>query len=184
MKKIIFLFICFVFCDACEENSEPKVFSGNKQFQTTDPSRLYFNNIRSAAYYSSRKKNSKIDIYKSRKLAQTDKRPILYPMIVDNWLDNEAYIFLEKNDYRKFADPLTVKAVKDSIENTFVIDVFNKKNQYAFAEDIYNALIDRQALSVQTKDGTFVPILADYRDKSNFIMTVADYFKLIEKDRK
>ncbi len=184
MKKIIFLLIYVTICFGCQKNDKPKTFTGDKQFKTTDPSRLYFNNIRSTSYYSSRKRNTKIDIYKARKSAQTDKRPILYPMIVDNWLDNEAYLFLEKNKYSKFADPLTIKAERDTILQTFVIDVFNKKNQYAFAENIYNSLNDRQTLSVKTKDGTFVPILQNYQDKTNFVMTLNDYFRLIEKDRK
>jgi len=184
MKKIIFLLIPFSFFFACQKNNKPKQFTGDQQFKTTDPSRLYFKNIRSVSYYSSRKANSKIDIYKSRKLAQTDKRPILYPMILDNWLDNEAYLFIEKNAYPQFANPLTIKAARDTTTQIFKIGVFNKKNQYAFAENIYNALNDKQALSVKTKDGVFVPILENYQDKTNFVMTVKDYFKFIEKERK
>lgn len=184
MKNIFFLLLFIVFCLGCTKSTKTNSFNGDRQFQTNDPARLYFKNIRSVAYYRTRKPHSEVDIYKSKKLAQTDKRPILYPMIVDDWLKNEAYLFLEKNAYSNFATPLTIKAKRDSTESIFTIEVFNKKNQYAFAESIYKALRDKQTLTVKTKKETFVPIFNNYQDKSNFLMTMADYYKLIDKDRK
>ncbi len=184
MKKIIFLLFSISICLACESNKQPKAFTGDRQFQTTDPSRLYFKNIRSIAYYRTRKPHSDIDIYQVRKFSRTDKRPIIYPQILDNWLDNEAYIFLEKNAFPKFASPLTIKAESDSLSTTFEIDIFNKKNQYEFASSIFNALSNGQELSVKTKEASFVPIFQNYQDKSNFMMTMRDYYGLIELDRK
>lgn len=184
MKKIIFLLFSISICLACESNKQPKAFTGDRQFQTTDPSRLYFKNIRSIAYYRTRKLHSEIDIYQVRKFSRTDKRPIIYPQILDNWLDNEAYIFLEKNAFPKFASPLMIKAESDSLLTTFEIDIFNKKNQYEFASSIFNALNNGQELSVKTKEEAFVPIFQNYQDKSNFMMTMRDYYRLIELDRK
>lgn len=184
MKRIIFLLFSITFCWACESNKSSKPFTGDRQFQTTDPARLYFKNIRSIAYYRTRKPHSEIDIYEARKSARTDKRPILYPQILDNWLDNEAYIFIEKNAFSKFASPLTVKAESDSLSTVFEIAIFNKKNQYEFAENIFQALKNSQELSVKTKEDAFVPIFQNYQDKSNFMMTMQDYYRLIELDRK
>ncbi|MEM6316452.1 MAG: hypothetical protein AAF960_02220 [Bacteroidota bacterium] len=185
MKRIIFLLFCFSFFTQCQPNEKPKAFTGDRQFQANDPSRLYFKNIRSIAYYRTRKPHSKIDIYKFRKLDMTDKRPILYPMILDNWMDEEAYIFLEKNAYSKFGDPLTIKATaQDSTENILTIDVFNKKNQYTFAEQVFEALQSKQDLSVLTKDSSYIPIFANYKDKSAFVITMKDYYRLIDLDRK
>lgn len=184
MKKFNYLLLCIAFCWACESNKSPKSFAGDRQFQTTDPARLYFNNIRSVAYYRTRKPHSKIDIYQVRKFARTDKRPILYPQILDNWLENEAYLFLEKNAFPEFASPLTIKAESDTLSTTFEIDVFNKKKQYAFAENIFKALKNGQELSVKTKEESYVPIFQNYQDKSNFMMTMQDYYRLIDLERK
>lgn len=184
MRVLIFLSLCVFFYFGCQQNRKTKAFSGDRQFQTTDPSRLYFKNIRSINYYQTRKPNTKIDIYQHRKFSRTDKRPILYPMILDNWLTGEAYLFIEKNAYPKFAEPLLIQAQKDTVINTFKIEVFNKKNQYRFAEQLYNALNDGQELTVKTKTGAFVPIFQNYQDKSNFRMTISDYFRLIEQERK
>lgn len=184
MKIFFYLLFGVSFLWTCESNNSPKAFTGDRQFQTTDPSRLYFKNIRSIAYYRTRKLHSEIDIYQVRKFSRTDKRPIIYPQILDNWLDNEAYIFVEKNAFSKFASPLTIKSESDSLSTTFEIDVFNKKNQYEFATSIFNSLNKGQELSVKTKEEGFVPIFQNYQDKSNFMMTIRDYYRLIELDRK
>jgi len=184
MIKYIYLLLCISFFLACESNKSPKKITGDRQFQTTDPSRLYFKNIKSVAYYRTRKRHSEIDIYQVRKFSRTNKRPILYPQILDNWLDNEAYIFIEKNAFPKYASPLTIKATKDTLSTIFEIDIFNKKNQYEFVENIYQALKNRAELSVKTKEESFVPIFQNYQDKSNFMMTIRDYYRLIELARK
>ena len=184
MKKYFFLTTYLIFSFGCQQNKATKAFSGNPKFQTTDPARLYFKNIRSIAYYKTRKPHSDIDIYQLKKKAQTIKRPIIHPMIVDNWLGNEAYLFLEKNDFPRFFDPLTIKTVQDTTTAIFEIDVFNKDNQYDFAANIYEALKARQTLLVKDKAGQFIPILENYQDKSNFMITMTDYFRLIELDRK
>ena len=184
MKKIIFLLLCIPFCWACEANKSPRPFAGDRQFQTTDPARLYFKNIKSIAYYRTRKPHSEIDIYQARKSSRIDKRPILYTQILDNWLDNEAYIFLEKNAFPNFASPLTIKAESDTLSKIFDIDVFSKKKQYEFAENLFKALNNKQKLSVKTKEESFVPIFQNYQDKANFMMTMKDYYRLIDLERK
>lgn len=184
MKKYIILPVCLFFYFGCQQNTSSTTYASNSKFSTNDPARLYFKNIRSIAYYHTRKPNSKIDIYELKKKVYSDKRPILYPMILDNWLDNEAYLFLEKNEFIDFFDLLTIKAEQDTITTLFEIDVFSKDQQYEFATKIYEALKERQTLTVKTKKEIFVPIFENYQDKSNFIITMNDYFRLIEKDRK
>lgn len=180
MKKIIFLTIYTIFYFGCQEVSKPKPFSGDKQFRTTEPSKLFFNNVRSGYYYRTRKPNTKMDIYKIRKFSMTDKRPIMYPMIVNNWLEDEAYLFLEKNAYNSFIEPIQIRNAQDSLAQTFEITVFNKKNQYEFARKIYTNLKEGNLLEIKTKNNTFVPIFQNYEDKSNFMMTMRDYYRLIE----
>ena len=79
---------------------------------------------------------------------------------------------------------MTIKTVQDTTTAIFEIDVFNKDNQYDFAANIYGALKARQTLLVKDKAGLFIPILENYQDKSNFMITMTDYFRLIELDRK
>lgn len=110
----------------------------------------------------------------------TDERPILYPLIVNNWLEDEAYLFLEKNNYPYFGEPIIIKAVNDTLFSTFEIGVFNKKNQYEFAREIYKSLKEGNLLEIKTKEETYVPIFQNYEDKSNFMMTMRDYYRLIE----
>ncbi|MEL6926847.1 MAG: hypothetical protein AAFO94_22595, partial [Bacteroidota bacterium] len=101
---------------SCEVPSAQKEFTGDKQFRTTDPSRLYFSNMRSGSYFNRRKPNTKVDLYTLRKFSREKERPILYPIIVNNWLQDEAYVFIERNQYDAFKDSLKIRWEADTLQ--------------------------------------------------------------------
>ena len=85
----------------CEQPEQQKTFTGDSQFRTTEPSRLRFLNVRAAYYYRERPQDTKFDIYKLRKFKITKEKPLFIPVIVHNWLEDEAYLFFENNLYNK-----------------------------------------------------------------------------------
>ncbi len=181
MKKYFTLGLIVLFYFACEPNIKtPKVYTGEKEYRTTDPSRLYFNNIRSTSYFRKRKPNTRIDMYTLRKFSRTNKRPILYPMIVNNWMQDEAYLFIEKNDYVAYADSLIVRWEKDTMSGQFFMDVPSKKKQYHFAKNLYDCIRSKQALFIKTKTNDFVPVFKNVEDRMNFMTTMNDYYRLTE----
>jgi len=176
---VLLVFFCLI---SCERVPEPKQFSGNPLYRTTDPSRLYFNNIRSNSYYRQRKTNTKIDIYKYRKLKISRKEPLIQAKIVNNWLQDEAYIFIDKNDYvGGFSDTLTVQWQADSTSGYHYLALANKKNQYDFAQAIYESIEARHSLSVKTLKNGFVPVFDNREERVNFRTTLNDYYKLTER---
>lgn len=182
MIKYLMLLIFFLET-SCQHPQPPKEFTGNELFHTTDPSRLYFNNIRSTYYYKQRQPNTRIDIYKFRKLKQTRKEPLIQPKIVNNWMQDEAYIFLETNDYiGGFSDTLTVKwqSNRDTTNGYYYLTLANKENQYQFARNLYESLKEKHYMEVKTKKNGFVPIFEDYAEQNNFRTTLNDYYRLTE----
>lgn len=167
---------------ACISPEPQKEFTGDRQFRTTDPSRLYFNNIRSTAYYRERKGNTRIDLYRNRKLSFVNTRPILHPIIVNNWMKDEAYLFIEKNDYRYgWSDTLTVEwAHNDSIGGYYTLPLGTRPAMYAFAGRIYDGLQRGQSLRVKNREGKYVPILQNLTDKNAFQTVMRDYYRLTE----
>jgi len=179
--RLLFL-ILFVGLLSCERVPEEKQFSGDPLYRTTDPSRLYFNNIRSNAYYRERKPNTRIDIYKFRKLKINREEPLIQPKIVNNWMQDEAYVFIDKNNYLGgFTDTLTVQWESDSTSGYHYLALANKKNQYDFAKAIYESIEARHRMKVRTQKNGFVPVFDDREERVNFRTTLNDYYKLTER---
>ncbi|MEL7020944.1 MAG: hypothetical protein AAGK47_05010, partial [Bacteroidota bacterium] len=138
--------------------------------------------VRSNNYYRERKPNTKIDIYKHRKLKISRKQPLIQAKIVNNWLQDEAYIFIDKNDYVDgFSDTLTVQWQSDSTSGYHYLTLANKKNQYDFAEAIYKSISERHKMKVRTLRNGFVPVFEEREERVNFRTTLNDYYKLTEK---
>lgn len=103
--------LIFLLFAGCKEPtpSKPQDSKPTGLFATTAPSKIYFNNIRSIQYYRNRKPGTKLDVYRHKKFSMTNKRPIIYPLIIDNWMKDEAYLFVEQNTYPSFSDPLKIR---------------------------------------------------------------------------
>lgn len=159
------------------EDAGPKTI-----FHTTPPSQLYFKNIRSTSYYSERKKHSEMDIYRLRKFSTTRKRPILYPLIIQNWLEDEAYLFVEPNDYLyNFADKLPIRWLEEGKEQQLTLPYRGKEEELAFAEAIYQALLAGHQLEIKVIDHGWVPLFKDGGDRQHFLITMRDYLRLTER---
>ena len=154
--------ICLLFV-ACLQKEEPKPFVGDKTFYTAAPNLLYFKNVRSSYYYRSRKPNSKKDLYDFRKFERTSKRPVLLPRIVNNWLEDETYIFLERNKFPGFADSLVVLSglPADSSSQRIRLAIPTKKAQYEFAVAMYEEILAGRSLFILSKEEEWLPLYQD-----------------------
>ena len=179
-KKGLILFLLAFLAFQCQVPEAQKDFTGDSQFRTTDPSRLYFKNMRASHYYNRRKPNTKIDLYTLRKFSNDHKRPILYPVIVNNWLQDEAYVFIEKNKYAEFTDTLDIMWKTDTLSEGFQLALFNKANQYEFAGRLYEKLLNNEELHLKNKNGKWVPIFQNRADRLHFLSTMRDYYRLTE----
>ena len=168
----------------CEQPEAQKVFTGDKQFRTTDPSRIRFHNVRSVYYYRERAKHTKMDIYKLRKFEMTKKRPVLIPVIINNWMKDEAYLFFENNLYPYFTDTITIKYQQQTDSTTaegfYTLPLRNKKFQYEFGGHLFESLTRGDKLFLKNSQKEFVPIYDDPKDKAAFITTIKDYYRLTE----
>lgn len=181
MKKIIFAFFLLSLL-ACQVEKPRKVFEGDEAFRVTEPARLYFNNIRSIQYYKRRQAKTNIDIYTHRKFYKGRARPLIRPIIVHQWMKDEASIFLEKNDYPFFGDGYHLKWInrRDSTAGILKMERKTRQNQYEMAGSIYDCILKGYDLSIVNTKGENIAILNDRKDQSAFITTMKDYYKLSE----
>ena len=140
--------------------------------------------MRSSYYQSRQQANTQVDLYQLRKIQSDTSTPLLFPIIADNWLQDEAYLLLQTNEYKEdFQSPLTVYWSNDTAEGSIQMkDPPNFEHQYAFALELEKVLKNKSALKVVDGRGEQIPVFESYDEKSWFLTTLRDFKKLIEAD--
>jgi len=180
MKKYLVL-MCFVGLFACDVQEARKEYTGKREFRTTDPSRLYFKNMRSAYYFRSRRPNSKKDIYVLKKNSKDSDRPVVYPLIINDWMNDMAFIFIEKNKYKYFPEGnLNILWQDADSTGNFVWKSPTKEAQFEFAKAIYQGLLKGYDMSMVSEKGDTIPFLEVHQDRRNFVVAMGDFYKLVE----
>ncbi|MFK8055718.1 MAG: hypothetical protein AB8F78_06320 [Saprospiraceae bacterium] len=174
----VFLVFLLVNCASPQPQRE---FTGEKIFRTTQPSRLFFANTRSFNYYRKRPKGTDLDVYRLRKFRVTRKRPTLVPIIVDAYLKDEAYLFIEANEFPGLSDPITFRAATEAKADTFSLDLPSRKGQLEFATDLYEGILNGHRIGVLVRDTGFVEIYDKRADRAAFQAVFKDYYRLTER---
>ena len=137
--------------------------------------------MRSVYYFRSRRPNSKKDIYKLKKASKDTDRPLLYPLIINDWMNDMAFIFVEKNGYPNFPnDDLNVLWQHADSTGNFIWKSLTKEAQYEFTGNIYEGLLKGYDMSIISEKGDTIPFLEKHRDKKHFVMVMRDFYKLTE----
>jgi len=180
MKKYLVL-MCFVGLFACDVQEARKEYTGKREFRTTDPSRLYFKNMRSAYYFRSRRPNSKKDIYTLKKISKDTDRPLLHPLIINDWMNDMVFVFIEKNKYKYFPnDNLNIMWEHADSTGSFVWKSLTKEAQFEFTGAIYDGLLKGYDMAMVSEKGDTIPFLEVHQDRKNFAVVMRDFYKLTE----
>lgn len=167
---------------SCGEPHRPdRSADADPEFRVTEPSRLFFLNVRASDYYHSRRKGTDLDVYRPRRFSQTRRRPILAPAIVHAYLKNEAYLFVQGNDFPDLASPLTVTWHRGDSTGAYRLDVPTRPAQYRFAVDLYDSILAGDELAVLLRDSTEAPIYETRAERGYFLATMRDYFRLTDR---
>jgi len=185
MKNPLFLmfFLLFAACDTPPPDADRKP---DALFRTTQPSRLYFKNMRAYYYRHEVQQNTKTDLYTMRKLTQTGDQPALLPIIADNWLQDEAYIFFKQTPNADIAEPLQLKWEDKSsgTHETFMLESRNTKQQYALARWMYKHLNEGHKFYYLNTANDWTTMREKPEIRTNFLKTLQDYYALTEKTSK
>ena len=166
--------------DGCTEaRREP--FAGDPRFRVSQPSRLYFANVRTTSYYLQRPRGTELEVYRLRQFSQTAERPLLIPVIVQAYLKDEAYVFVRANDYPGIADPLAVDFAGADTAGTHVLAVPSKPQQVAFAEALRGSILRGDSLHVQLVDGGRAAIYETRAERGLFLTVMRDYDGLTDR---
>lgn len=166
---------------ACASPEPQEAVEGEKMFRTTDPSRLFFNNVRSSSYYLERPRGTDLELYRNRAFSQTAKRPVLVPIIVNAWLKHEAYLFVRPNDFPGLHDPLTVYWRADTTVGQLRLETPTRPEQYRFANALYTHVRSDHKLDVLLQDSSRSPIFESRAERAAYLATIRDYYRLTER---
>lgn len=183
MKFRFFILLLLLISFSCSDIPSEQEAGARSVFSTTVPSHLFFKNMRSSYYEARQQANTKVDLYKLRKIKASNASPLIYPVIADNWMKDEAYLLIQTNDYPDgLKSPLTVHWSGESQQGLIEMgSPANFQHQYAFALELEKVLKRSIALEVVDSKGQKVPFLESYEEKSWFLTTLRDYKKLIEQ---
>ena len=178
-KRLVCAGLAVVALACGAERREP--FDGDPRFRVSQPSRLYFANVRTTSYYLERPRGTDLEVYRLRRFSRSAKRPGLYPVIVQAFLKDEAYVFVRPNAYPGIASPLAVDFRGADTSGTYTLAVPSKPEQVAFAEALRGSMLRGDSLTVHLDDGGRAPIYTTRAERGLFLTVMRDYDALTDK---
>lgn len=184
MKIPAFALLLLFLLSSCQSADElPPAPPADKRFQTSDPSRLYFNNIRSSAYRILDYSDRYTKVYTMANWPDTAATAFLVPSIVDFWLYDQAYIDLE---WRAASQPINLPwqliVEQEKQQDTLLLNSKHWSDQYEFADKLNQILLQRTTkLSILLEDGSQLPIMSTSEVQRLFRLTWKDYSSLTDK---
>lgn len=181
MKNILFTVLSLLLLFNCGEPRGSTASTGDAIFHTTDPARLYFKNIRSSSYSSQTQKETQVEIYTLRNWPDASYGPYLRASIVDNWLNDEAYIdLLEVTDTVKWQQPYQIIWISKADTVTLSYERTDWDSQRRLASKLYKLLLRGGNGMIETNNGQRFPLFADESARRAFRITLKDYMKLVD----
>jgi hypothetical protein len=150
-------------------------------FKTRADTELYFKNVRQIDYTLSAMSAAGMNKYSYQYgVAADSTRPQLHWVILHNWRQNEAYIWLEAHPFWaswpqiaiNWKDPATSK------QGTFTLPKPSKEGYYQLATHIYQAVEAKHTLQV-VQGGQNLPFLQEEKERQAFRKVMQDYYKLV-----
>lgn len=167
----------------CGEGPPKELLPVDKRLTTTPPSRIFFKNIRSTAYQWEQDANSRTEYYQLRKIAKLNPPPLIYPVIADIWMQDQAHILLRRS---KGDTPLPVATTvywqKEKEEGIFQLDGLSPISQYEFALNLYASLLKGYRLEIQFPRQQKEDLFSEQDERRYFLLSMQDYLRLTEFD--
>ena len=176
-----FLFLCALLGCAlgCTDANRTSTATNDPRFHMSDPNELFFRNTRQNKYRLVRDAVPSQDVYRVYALNEVSTRPQIFAQVVLNWLEDEAYLFIETNAYNaEFQQPLTLATqAGDRIE----LRDYSPAAQLAFAETLAPLLQRESALEVYNAAGETVSIFQTKPEREAFLVALDDFYRLTAK---
>jgi hypothetical protein len=157
---------------------------GPRPFFVDDASYLYFKNLRVNDYSLEEQAEPRLDFYRHRRMATELAAPGLTVTLVDNWLEDEAYLQIELVDSSGVvAGPVTLTPdyPRTGATDRFTVGSGEPAAAVALARELRTALQQRRELTFRTDETPVRSLRIQAADFGPQLTTIKDYLRLIDE---
>lgn len=175
---LIVLITIITSLSGCKIDRDKKVDRAKFQFEIGDDSELFFRNVRQI-YYNRNSPDGTWQAYRFSDRYTGNERPVILPVIVINWLKDEAYLLIDTNELLSEEDYLEIiiSDTATSKSDTVILNQRGRERMLEFGSQLYEAILANQKIDVKIK-GEFLPVLNEDIDREAFRVTMSDYYRL------
>lgn len=183
MLRYLLLLFCLLVFTGCQEPPDADRSAGTpKAFQTTQPSLLYFKNMRSSAYQQEELKPSRITFYIHNRLQKDQQQDSLgfLPCIASDWMNDRAFLVPRwTGRHLQPFEPLT--AVYGPNDQTIQAEGRSPMQQTQWLLAVHQQHLNGQQVRIRVGDGQTYPLLPNQETQTYFETIVRDYKRLTER---
>lgn len=173
------LIVAWVFLLAsCQIDKDKKINRDKFSFKTGDDTEIFFKNMRQSYYGIEENKQANFNLFRFKETPDIKDVPQVKPVIVINYLQDEAYIMLETNSFFKDYQPMHFQW-QDSTQSTgdISLEAYNREAILEFSTQLYESIIKNHQLSTEI-NGKQYKIFVDRKEREAFRVTLSDYYRL------
>ncbi|MFM8912904.1 MAG: hypothetical protein ACKOE6_08325 [Flammeovirgaceae bacterium] len=176
MSRRIFILLVSVAIFGCKIDRDKKVDRSKYSFIIGDDAELFFRNVRQI-YYDRSSPDGTWQAYRFANRFKGEDHPAILPVIVINWLKDEAYLLIDTNQALSNEDFLRVKIKTQN--DSFVVDLDERgrERMLEFGSVIYEAIQRNDSVFIWY-NGRYQPILTDADERESFRIPMADFYRL------
>jgi hypothetical protein len=160
----------------CKIDRDKKVDRGKYTFTIGDDAELFFRNVRQI-YYDRSSPDGTWQAYRFSDRYVGEARPMIYPVIVINWLKDEAYLLIDTNATLSNEDYLQVQIANKTDTTIIELKERGRERMLEFGSLIFEAIQRKDSVLVQHQ-GKYVTVFVDEDERESFRIPMSDFYRL------
>jgi hypothetical protein len=168
---------------SCGDGTAPQDTDTSSPYYVDDASYLYFKNLRVKDYTVEERQTPRVDVYRHRDGAEIADRPTMRIALIDNWLQDEAYLQIELVDAAGASlgpVSLSPRFGGATAGESYVVGSGQPADALAFVRAVRAAANQRRVLTFAAEGGGVADFVIDLNDFSPQLTTIDDYLRLID----
>ncbi len=141
-------------------------------FGTTDPSELFFKNVRQSYYDLEERREARMNVFRIK--AISDDSVMITPAIIHQWAIDKAYLWLEPTE--GLTTPLDFRLVLPAEERQLTFDGSSPLNHIECATEIFNTILEDGQVFIEGME--ILPRGSEAREQYRIVLN--DYYRLVE----
>lgn len=176
MDLRLLILLVTILAAGCKIDRDKKVDRSKYTFSIGDDAELFFRNVRQI-YYDRSSPDGTWQAYRFGDRYKGEDRPAIHPVIVINWLKDEAYLLIDTNQILAEEEFLSIEIANQQHTTIIELKERGRERMLEFGSNIYEAIQSKVSVRVLSK-GKYVPIFVDEEERESFHVPMSDFYRL------